>query len=387
MKKRLFYFAPVATDALNNRHGQHLHIGPADNKVFSVSRAIKAADCDVVIVSAILNHLTGTPRSEALRADGLPYVRLHSRGRGLLKRLISGISYAIFCLTTVTKNDRVVFYNFFPEFIPAALILRARGAPGILDVEDGPRADERGPRGFMVRTSYAIMSKLVAKRHLTVSNRLAKQLDLYPTLAIYGVAKGRSGSRATFNDKAINVLYGGAILPDTGLYLFMDAVRTLAGRQGVEDVHFHITGTYDFDLLSGLAQEVNAGSSGLRMTCHRGLSLGDYKAMLESIDVGLCLKLSDREMGQTTFPSKVVEYSSLGVLVLSTAVSDVPDLFDKSSAIILLKEEPESLADAIASIARDRESAKAIALCGRVVAEEKFSSQSVGRSIRDFVFA
>lgn len=386
MKSRIFYFAPVATDALNTRHRQHLHIGPADNKVFSVGRALRAAGCRVVVVSAVLTHLPGTSVNEALRAEGQAFVRLYSKGGGALKRLTSAISYFLFCLTVVRRQDKVIFYNFFPEFILAAWLLKLRGAPGILDVEDGPRADEPGARGIMVRTSYKMMAALVSPRHLTVSNRLAKQLGLAPTLAVYGVAKSRSSTRETFKDEEVNILYGGAILPDTGLHLFRDAIRRLVKLDPARRIHVHITGTYDFELLSDLASEVNSAGSRVRMTCHQGLSLAAYKAMLESIDVGLCLKLASSEMGQTTFPSKVVEYSSLGILVLSTAVSDVPDLFDETSAVILREEDPEHLAQAIAQIVLDTARSKAIASRGREVAESRFSAASVGRNVRDFVF-
>lgn len=386
MKSRIFYFAPVATDALNTRHKQHLHIGPADNKVFSVGRALRAAGCRVVVVSAVLNHLAGTSLNEALRAEGQAFVRLYSRGGGAVKRLISAISYFLFCLTIVRRQDRVIFYNFFPEFIPAAWLLKLRGAPGILDVEDGPRADEPGARGIMVRTSYKMMATLVSPRHLTVSNRLAKQLGLSPALAVYGVAKKRNSAREIFKDEEVNILYGGAILPDTGLYLFSDAIRRLTKLEVSRRIHIHITGTYDFKILSALESEVNSAGSRVHMTCHQGLSLTAYKSMLESIDVGLCLKLSSSEMGQTTFPSKVVEYSSLGILVLSTAVSDVPDLFDENSAVILRDETPEHLAQALAQIVLDTAKSKAIASRGCEVAERCFSAASVGMNVRDFVF-
>ncbi len=389
MKRTLFYFAPVATDRLNELHKQDLHIGPADNKVFSVCRALRANGCDAVVVSALLNRRSGMPAAQALRAERVPFVRINSFGRGLAKRFVSSISFLIFCIRKVKGADRVLFYNFFPEYILAALYLKIVGNPGIIDVEDGPRADERGPRGAMVRSSYKIMHRLTARKYITVSSRLSRSLGLDRFRAIYGVANSKRTVNlnfSPFSSDRINVLYGGAILPDTGLDLFVECVDHILECYPDAPITFNISGNYDYDLMSALAQKVEKKAGKVAMICHRGLSLSDYKKMLESMDAGLCLKLASREMGQTTFPSKVVEYSSLGILVISTCVSDVPDIFDDSSAIMLPHENPTSLAEALVSMANDRTGSRERARSGQVVAENRFSAKAVSTSIEELVF-
>ena len=65
------------------------------------------------------------------------------------------------------------------------------------------------------------------------------------------------------------------------------------------------------------------------------LTMSDYRAFMDTMDIGLCLKLSSTGIGETTFPSKVVEIAASGLLLCATSISDVPLIFDDASAIIL----------------------------------------------------
>jgi hypothetical protein len=74
--------------------------------------------------------------------------------------------------------------------------------------------------------------------------------------------------------------------------------------------------------------------------------------MLAEADVGLSLKMPGSNLVATTFPSKVVELASHGLLVLTTDVSDVGVLFNDDTAVVLRDATPGELASKIAGIAR-----------------------------------
>jgi glycosyltransferase involved in cell wall biosynthesis len=90
-------------------------------------------------------------------------------------------------------------------------------------------------------------------------------------------------------------------------------------------------------------------------------------------------------MGATTFPSKVVEMAAYGLLVVSTRVSDVPLLFDDSSAELLSEASPAALASVFARVIEDPGGARHRADRGLAMIRERFSSAAVGRQMAQFL--
>ena len=117
------------------------------------------------------------------------------------------------------------------------------------------------------------------------------------------------------------------------------------------------------------------------------LTQENYNKHLLRADVGLCLKLPDSKMGQTTFPSKVIEICSSGALLVSTKVSDVPSLFvNKKNALLLDKASAKDLALTLIWSVDNISSVKKIATEGQRITEEKFSLASVGRRLLNFIY-
>lgn len=384
-RPRVFYVSPVASEDLNRRFSQRLYVGPADAKVFGVCRALRAEGARAVIVSTSLNRRAGGRWHEALRTQGMPYVRVGAAGRAGKRRVIAALSFLSFARRVVQKDDQVLLYNFFPEYFFLALYLKLAGRPAMLDIEDGPTASERGARGIMTRVSYALVRPLTVKRCVVASKSLASKLGLDEVLPIYGVARDAPRQEAPrFQSARLGVLYGGAIMPETGSELFISAVRMLAARSPDSRIDFHITGHFDTEAFARLKNEIEANSS-LRLFVHGAVSADQYRELTETADVGLCLKLPSHEMGQTTFPSKVVEIASLGLLLCTTAVSDVPELFDGTTAAVLAGEDPEELADLLANIEHNRGRWAAVAERGQKTAQQLFAPTAVASRLKKFL--
>jgi glycosyltransferase involved in cell wall biosynthesis len=375
----LHYFCLVSTDELNARYGVDLPTGAATNKVWGVARAVVSAGVRAVVVTGLIPVSPASMRSENLDIAGVSVTRVFATGSRLVRRLTAMCSFGHYALRHIGRDDRVLFYNYFWDYLLAAVVLRLAGRPAILDVEDGPRADEPGLRGFATRLAYRVFRRLCREQVVTVSHALASDLNLHGAVAVYGVVPGQAEppARPRLAATPINVLYGGTINADTGLDLFVGAVELLRA-EAPDSFAFHVTGHLD-DAAAGRLIAAN-------VTVHRALSQQHYRDLVATADIGLSLKLSGNTMGRTTFPSKVVEIASSGLLLMATRVSDIPLLFSESKAVLLDQDTPRALADALLGVASDLPAARAIAAKGQAFAQNEFSQRAVGERLRAFIF-
>lgn len=387
--QRIFYFAPISSDRIDRRHGVQHDAGAARNKVLGVCSALRRAGSFPVVVTAfapapISDAFRG---AELFRERGICFAKVFCLGAGVRRRIVAGLTLLAFSMSAIRSRDSVIFYNHFPEYFLSAFYLRIIGRPGFMDIEDAPRPDRRGPKDVLERAFFAIMMRLCAEKNLIVSKNLADSLGLQQFLPVYGVSSyfdNATAAEAKFADETVKVLYGGAVLPETGLNLFCAAVRILASGGEKLPIHFYVTGHFEEAPMRAFENEMN-GLGGVDISVLSHLSMAEYRKLAKEMDVGLCLKLPSSSMGQTTFPSKVVEIAALGMLLCSTRVSDVPYIFSESDAILLKSEDPAELAAAIKHAALDRGESAEKAKRGQKLVFEKFSSDRVGVQIMEFL--
>jgi glycosyltransferase involved in cell wall biosynthesis len=116
------------------------------------------------------------------------------------------------------------------------------------------------------------------------------------------------------------------------------------------------------------------------------VSRGDYVKAIQQAHVGMALKLPSSDLADTTFPSKVIELASAGLLVLSTRVSDVPALFREDGAIYLNSEDPQELAERLLWLVEHRDAVARTAARGQAYIAETCSPQKVGELLKAFFF-
>jgi len=388
-RPRIFYFAPLATEALNSRFGTTEFVSPAVNKVFGLAQAVRVAGVSPVIVSGYLPSAVQVAWRVAshIRVEGVTFAKLYATGSGGIKRLTSMISYLRYAAAVVRGGDRVVLYNAFLEYLPAAIYLWANGNAATIDIEDAPRRDENDLRGHLSRLAYRALKPFCSARCLTVSLAVSNAMGYRNGLPLYGVASYLTDDQDVRKRNATpHILYGGAISTGTGKELFLSATRIIAAQEPFLELSLIISGRYDSEEFAQFKVEIEAKSA-INVELLGDLTRDAYRRLLKRIDVGLCLKLPSHSLGQTTFPSKVLEYAANGVLVCSTVVSDVPLIFNSEDAILLMDESPEGLAGALVAAARDREMVSARAERGEIMVRERFSAKQVGEDLVRYLYA
>jgi len=390
MKLRIIYVAPVSNDEINRLWGVRLDAPAVRNKVLGVCHALKLSGAAPVIVSTVVPSRVRQLFQPARvhKAGEIDVVEAFTFGRRVWKRLIVGLSLLVYAMRSIRSEDRVILYNFFPEYTLVALYLRLVGLPAIIDIEDAPRTDEDGLRGFSNRVSFSVLRRICASKYITASASIGRSLRLEEFLPVYGVSSYLAANYETkrgFVQEDVRVLFGGGIHPETGRELFLDAIKLLSKRETGARFEFVVSGRFDEDHLSKAAAKINRSAT-VSLSLRPNLPLDEYRALATSMDIGLSLKLSVSQIGVTTFPSKIIEIAAMGMLVCATAVGDVPLLFNAKNAIVLKSEDPAELASALVWAATHRDDARRLAAEGRKTVLRDCSSEVVGRKVIDFVF-
>ena len=377
-ERRSVYFAPVPRQPLPGALG-----AAARNKVVGICLALRAAGAHPTIVSAFRQD--GKRGVVVSEADGIGYAETWSRGRGPLRRITAALALLVTYFRLIRRDDHILFYNYFPEYVPIALVRRLIGRPCMIDIEDGPADDWSTPGRAFSRALWHVMLALCSNRRLIVSHGLAQQHGIATYLPVYGVVDTFAAAPTErFTDAVLRVNLGGTMNHEMGVDLLSAAVRLLIARQPDLPIHVHVSGNYDPALFAAVAQEA-AATTGIRVFLDIGLDEAAYRTMLERVDVGLSLRLVAGEIGRTTFPSKVIEIAARGMLLVKTSVSDVPRIFGDDEAVILPSDTPDALADALVGIAENRAEARERARRGRDRVHKMAGAQAVGQAILSFI--
>lgn len=398
IKGRLFYLCRINTNSDQVRFGNLLHIGPAYQKMMHIAQALISVNSEISLVTVpvcnefgLKNSKLGTVKYNEL---GVDVVSLGSICNKYFSRLYAAIAFLGFVIVNVKKTDRVVIYNFFPEYILAAIYLWFFGNKAVIDIEDAPRADEIGLVGYLTRWSFRLLRIFCQKKYITVSSLVAASFRLDKHLLIYGASPEVKETNCNLrklnchlkNDVWIKVLYGGALLQETGISVFCSAIEKLAKQNigcdfGIEIIVTGFGGEAELKKLSNIVFP-----SWLRLIIKTNISYIEYEKILKESHVGLCLKIPGTTMADTTFPSKVVEIIRSKLLLITTPTSDVPVLFSKNEAVHLNEPYDDSLVAALKSILESPQNYINVAEAGIARSNSIFSYQSVGNSISNWLF-
>jgi len=297
----------------------------------------------------------------------------------LLTHLVTVFSLVL-CMWSILKKKsvKVLLYNRQWHYVPATLLAKLYGAACYLDLEDGWVAD--------VTVSQRILTSFYNwacdSGSLLACDALKEQVKTVHNLPCYGVASVITDIDRDWNSEKLQVLFGGSLWEGTGAGLFIDAIDLLIASCPNISNFLNIV-VVGFGEKSQDIERLALNSGGL--VDFRGMvSNSEYQSLLDSSHAGMCLKLSSGEFQDSTFPSKVIEITANGLLLVSTKVSDVPVIFNEETSLLLERDEPEVLMNALIWFANHRDEVKIRALAGKDMILQKFSEKRVGQQLLSF---
>ncbi len=382
--QHLWIIAPINTPGLADKLGIRLQIGAATRKVFGILYAAQAVGWKGHLASTpIIGHHRRwhiTPAANLVE-HGIDVHYAPAIGVPWLSRLFAAWNYLMLAFRLHRKRDHVIFYNFFLEYAPAALVLLCRGMRATIDIEDYPD-NKKGFRSLLNRLSYPIIRNLCHSHPIVASTGIADIDKAEKFCVIHGILTPEDMGLDQRDNEVIRILYGGTIKADTGSEICAEAFKILRKNNAANvTVELLVTGFGDVRLFQDLENEFHPL---IKVRVCANLAPSEYLSILRSCHIGLCLKMPDSNVGMTTFPSKVVELTANGLALVSTAVSDVPHLFG-DVALLLARADAPTLAAALHDLAADPQRIADLATRGHARTVERHAPVAVGHRLTTFL--
>jgi glycosyltransferase involved in cell wall biosynthesis len=260
------------------------------------------------------------------------------------------------------------------------------GFRGILDLEDGNVPVAKRKFTLRIRVFVECLFDYFCNGGaLLACDALSRFTSLRPTLIYYGVASSNQNSHHNkFKGEHIRFLFPGTLERETGAELLIEAIKAMRINKAswVHKAIFEVTGKG-----SSLDQFVYlANQAGFpKIIVHGRTTNLEYQQILNQVDIGLSLKLTDGPYAETTFPSKVLEFAANGILVLTTDISDVKKVFGDAGALYL-KKDSQNLQALIQQAVEDPVRMVEIAGEGQHRITRMNSVERVRKSLTQFIF-
>lgn len=360
----------------------------ASNKVFAIAKAVQQAGIRCAILSLGRGRQNGGGdwcSATIQRREGVLVIYCSFLQLPLFTHIVSALSMTLLIMRLNACNFNLILlaYNRSVHYILALIYARFCFIQSYLDLEDGYII-----RGFGSFSLYKnacirwIYKCLCPSGAMVACSGLSNQLEEPPKLVCHGVARNSKLAKPNWGLSPLKILFSGTLLEEVGSGLLIAAINVLRQKHPnlVSQLNFVVTGhgpfAEEFSKLAKLAPDWLSFGNLLSREC--------YLNTLSESHIGLSLRLPSFEMSNTTFPSKIIEYAEHGLLIVSTKVSDVPELLGES-AIYLENETIDALVGLLASLPARRNELENIAMQGHRKILESCNSLIVGTAIRNMV--
>lgn len=329
----------------------------ASKKVIELCRAIQGKGTRCFIISLGRGRAGGSVRffPGAVRTvNSVPIIYAPFVTIPFLSEVISLLAPLVIIFRfRLKKIKSMIFYNPMPAYLPTLITSSVLGFRGILDLEDGNIPIAKRKCISSIRVFVECLFDYFCKGGaLLACDALAQFTTLRPTLTYYGVVSSNGGSSSNeFKGEYVRFLFSGTLERETGAELLIEAIVAMRAcpSSWCQNVIFEVTGKGSS--LKNFIELANHGGFPGVVVHGRTTNL-EYQKILNRIDVGLSLKLTDGPYANTTFPSKVMEFAGNGMLVLATNISDVHKVLGDEGALYL-KGGRENLQELIQEVAQD----------------------------------
>lgn len=387
--RNLFFICNALDDETRLERGIVTDSPAASRKVFHLSKAARKAGVRVLVISLGRGKQDGSGRyfrSKVRRVDGVPVIYLPFFHCPVLSELLTLFSSVPVLWRVHRKKAKktVLFYNRIPAYLFILIFTKILRVETVLDLEDGAiDLNHWSLAGIKSRILSWLFDRLCSGGALLACQALEGATTLRPIQCCYGTSEAPS-TTASWDLLPVTVLFGGTVSYDTGAPLLIDAIRMLheESPSWAKNIRFRITGKGDcleqFKILSD-----DPGSP--EVIVHGRTTDEEYRQILADTHIGLSLKPISGALADTTFPSKVIEFASQGILVITTDISDVRKVL-ADGAIYLEIDDPKLLIEKLRWIVENRDAARAVSLHGVQTVSAACAPESVGRMLNDFLF-
>lgn len=389
MLKNLFYICNALDDVTRLERGIVTDSPAASRKIFLICQALRKSNIRAMVISVGRGKQDRSGRyfqSKVQRVNGIPVIYLPFFHFPVLSELLSLFSIVplLWRLRSVKGAKAALFYNRMPAYFLGLVMVRVLRFRTVLDLEDG----EINMGGWSLAKAKSqifirLFDSVCSGGALLACSALEYTTRLRPTSCCYGTSETHT-ILSNQNLIPVTVLLGGTVSVDTGAQLLVDAITILREEElpWAENIQFEISGKGDcisqFEILAKDVRKPN-------IIMHGRTTDDEYRQMLARIQVGLALKPNSGALADTTFPSKVIEFASHSILVVTTDISDVKKVLG-DDAIYLTKDNPQILIDKLRWIVENREDANDLALRGERTVAAKCAPKIVGQMLDRFIF-
>lgn len=362
----------------------------ASKKTFQMAIALRSVGERVIVLSMGRGRPNGSGKyfpSKVGRIDGVPVIYAPFSHLPILSQCISFFSlpFILYRMKRFNGKTTTIFYNRTTAYVSALLACTLLGYSRVLDLEDGdlPFAGWSWHQIF-INVKRWMYGKLCTGGTILACSTLANNNTERSEFCYYGAV---SHFRVEISWKFKNqykFLLGGTVSYDTGAKTLIDAINALRNNPEpwVDKLEFIITGKGDciqcFEELSKIEKPPLVKVMG-RLTDR------EYSELVLSCDVGLALKPNSGLLASTTFPSKIIELASSGLLVLTTNISDVRRVLG-AGALYLDNDRLDSLLGCLRWIVENPQSAEALARAGTAAVKSHCALNTAGLKLANYVF-
>ena len=387
--RRLFFICNALDDETRTERQITTDSPAASRKIFLLAAAMRQAGVHVAVVSMGRGRQNGSKRffgGKVVRVGRIPVIYLPFFHFPVLSELLSLMAFlpVLWRLRRYNGRKTALFYNRLAAYLPALVFSRTAGFNTVLDLEDGAtNLERRSLSAYKARVLRRIFDACCSGGALLACDALAAATILRPVKSCYGTTE-HIAERTDWLSLAETFLFGGTVSADTGGVLLVEAIRQLRRERPVwaERLRFEITGKGDYlETFKELAQE----RAEPIVVVHGRTSDAEYKQILARTIVGLALKPNAGQLAETTFPSKVIEFASHDILVLTTDISDVRKMLG-DGALYVEKDDVDALIEKLRLVMENKIQARQISLRGMQAVAAACSPEHVGSSLRDFLF-
>lgn len=186
---------------------------------------------------------------------------------------------------------------------------------------------------------------------------------------------------AASQGRPLQVLAVGRLVPKKGFADLITATK-LATDNGIA---LDVTIAGDGDLRETLTQQIDSLGLGSTITLIGPQTQNEIRALLRKADVSVTPCIPAKDGNLDGLPTVILEAMACGTPVIATSVSGLPEVvIDHHTGILLNPNDPQSLAQALTSIAHGHTNTRTLAHNARTLIEERFDSTQQAAQLREW---